>query len=161
MAHHYHGAPTLRSRQDRAQAPIDEDVIEIGYEPSGNQGESVDVVWAYDAEVAPVDGCDLADAQSLRRGYHRCVDGAQWQVSIPRDKLSDADPVRGSHGLDPECAGGEVAEEPHLRFHTETGTEQVDHLGEDERQDDQRAGMCFEQLQRRSMVGVVCVDIGI
>ncbi|BBX98455.1 hypothetical protein MLAC_37490 [Mycobacterium lacus] len=63
--------------------------------------------------------------------------------------------------LRPECAGGEVAEESHLRFHTETGTEQVDHLSDHERRDGQRAGMCFEQLQRRSMVGVVRVDIGI
>jgi len=125
-----------------------------------DQREGLHVVGAH-GEVPAVDGCNLSYAQSLGRGHDGCVDGAERQVAVPSDEFSDAHPISGSHRLDAEGAVCQVAEEAHFGFRTETGTEQVGHLGDDQRGDDQRPRMRFEELQRWRVVGIVGVDVRI
>lgn len=112
-------------------------------------------------EVDAVDGGNLSDAQSLGCGYDGCVDGAERQVAISNDEFSNAQPIGGSHRLNAEGAACQVPEEADLGFRTQTCSEQVGHLGDDERGDDQRARMCFEEFQRWPVVGIVSIDVRI
>lgn len=116
---------------------------------------------AYDGEVASVDGRNLVDKQSFCRGHNGCVHRTQRQISITCDKFGDSEPVRGSHRFDAECAVSEIAQESDLSVRAEASTQQVDHLGDDKRRDDQRAGMRLQQPERRSMMGIIGVDIRI
>jgi hypothetical protein len=63
-------------------------------------------------------------------------------------------------GLDDEI-GGKIAQEAHLGLPAEACGEQIADLGDDKRGDDQRAGVGFQQLQAGSMVGIVCVYVGV
>lgn len=74
-------------------------------------------------EVTTVDGRNLADAQPFCRGHYGSVYGAERQVSVPRDKFSDPQPISRSYRLDDERTVGQVAEESHLRFGTQPGAQ--------------------------------------
>jgi hypothetical protein len=117
------------------------------------------VAGTYDREVPPVDRRDFGDTETLGRGDDRRVDRAKRQVAIARDQLGDTDPVRCRHRLDLEGAGREIAEEADLGLGAEARRQQVDDLGDDQRWDDQRAGMGLQQLERRLMMSVVGVDV--
>ena len=68
-----------------------------------------------DAEVTSVDGRHLDDTEALRGRDHGGVDRPQRKVTVPRDELSDAQPVLSRYWFDGECARGEIPEEAHLR----------------------------------------------
>jgi hypothetical protein len=116
---------------------------------------------ANDAEVAAVEGRDLGGIEPLRCGDHRGVDGAEWQVAVFGDELSDTDGITGMQPLDREASAGEVAEEANLGLPAQPGCDQVDDLGDDERGEDERTWVGFEQLQAGGVVGVVGVDVGV
>lgn len=78
-----------------------------------------------------------------------------------RDELSDAQPIGGNHRLDAEGAVRKVPEETHLGFRAETGTDRVDHLGDDEHGHNQPARMRLEEFPRRRMGGFVGIDVRI
>lgn len=63
--------------------------------------------------------------------------------------------------LHPEAAAGEIAEEANLGLPSEPGPDQAGDLGDDERGEDERAWVGFEQLQAGRVVGVVCIDVGV
>jgi hypothetical protein len=105
------------------------------------------MVGAYDGEVAPVDSRNLGDAQALSRGDDRCIHGAQRQVAVARNQLSDPQPVRDRHRLNGERATGEIAEEADLGLCAQASREQRDHLGDDERWDDERTRVGLQQLE--------------
>lgn len=94
-----------------------------------------------DREVTAVDGRDIADTQPFCCGHHGGVYGAKRQVSVPRNKFSDPQPISRGHRFDGERPIGQVAEEPHLSFGAQPGAQQVDHFGDDECRDDQRTRM--------------------
>jgi len=116
---------------------------------------------ADDAEVATVEGRDFGGVEPLCRGDHRRVHGAEWQVAVLGDELGDADRVAGVQRLDREGADGEITEEANLRLPAEPGADQVDDLGDDERGEDERTCVGFEQLQAGGVMGVVGVDVGV
>jgi len=110
--------------------------------------------WRSTVAISPMfnrSAVATTDASTVPRG----------QVAVQGGQLNDAQPIGGNHGLDAERAACEVAEEAHFGFRTETITEQVGNLGDDEHGDDQRAGVRFEKLQRWHVVGVVGVDVRI
>lgn len=113
------------------------------------------------AEVASVDGRDLLDAETFGSGHDGGVDGTQRQVPVARDQFGNAQPVRCSNGLDGERPSCQVPEEADLRNGAESSRKQVDHLGDDQGGDDERAGMGFEKFQRGCVVRVVGVDVGV
>lgn len=76
-----------------------------------------------DGEVTAVDGRDLTDAQPFCCGHHGGVDGAKWQVSVARNKLSDPQPISRGNWFDGERTVGQVAEESHLRFGAQSGAQ--------------------------------------
>lgn len=132
-----------------------------GVENSWKKSEGLDVARTDDGEVPAVYGRDVTDAQPFCCGHHRGVDGAQRQVSVPCNKFSDPQPISRGYRLDDERTVGQVAEESHLRFGAQPGAEEVDHLGDDECRDDQRTRMSLQKLQRRRVVSIVGVDVGI
>jgi hypothetical protein len=134
-----------------------------GEEPphSRKQSERLDVVGTDDREVPPVDGRDLGHAQALGRGDDRRIDGAQRQIAVSRDQLGDPQPVRGGDRFDGECARRQVTQKADFRLCSEASRKQIDDPGDDERRDDKRAGVSFEQLERGVVVSVIGVDVGI
>ena len=63
--------------------------------------------------------------------------------------------------LEGEIAGREVSKESDFLLPTEASRDQIGHLGEDERRDDQWARVGLQELKARRMVGVVTVDVGV
>jgi hypothetical protein len=114
---------------------------------SGQQGQRFDVSWPYDAEVAAIDGGDVGDPESLGGGDRRRVDGAEREIAVEGDQLSDAEPVPRGHGFDREDPRGKVAEKTDLGLDAESGREQIRDLGDDQNRDDQGTRMCFEQVE--------------
>jgi len=76
-----------------------------------------------DGEVMAVDGRDLIDAQPFRCGHHGGIYGAKRQVSVPRNKLGDPQPISRCYRLDGERAIGQVTEESHFGFGAQSGTQ--------------------------------------
>lgn len=116
---------------------------------------------ADDIEVAAVERRHFGDVEPLGGGDHRGIDGAERQVAVLGDELGDADRVAGVQRLDREGAGGEITEEANLRLPAEPGADQVDDLGDDERGEDERTWVGFEQLQAGGVVGVVGINVGV
>jgi len=129
--------------------------------PSREEREGWDVSRANDREVMAVDSRDLGDAQALGRGDDRRIDRAQWQVAVARDEFGDPEPIHDRHGFDVECSTRDVAEEADLGFCTEASRKEVDDLGDDQRGDDEWAGMSLEEVEGNLVVGVVGVDVGV
>ena len=102
---------------------------------------------ADDGEVAPVQGRDLRYPQAFGRRDNGGIDRAQGKVAIPGDELGNPQPVLGSDRVDGESSGCEVAEEPDLGLRTEAGRKEVDHLGDDERWNDERSRMGLKQIE--------------
>jgi hypothetical protein len=94
-----------------------------------------------DGEVAEVDRGDLIHAEPLRARDHRGIDGTERKITVSADEVGNAQPVNGVNRLHVKGAGCHVAEEPQLGLCAETGGEQVDNLGNDQRGNDQRTGM--------------------
>jgi hypothetical protein len=115
----------------------------------------------HDGEVTAVQRRDFSDLEAFGRSDNGCIDGAERQVVILGNQLGDAQQVSRADWLKGEGTGGQVAKEADLRLPAEPCTEQVRDFGEDERRDDQRSGMRLQQLERRLVVGVVGVNIGV
>lgn len=62
-------------------------------------------------------------------------------------------------GLEDEDPRGEVGDESRLGLPADPRPEQVRDLGDDERRDDQRAGVRLEQLEACGVVRVVGIDV--
>jgi hypothetical protein len=116
---------------------------------------------ADDAEVAAVEGRDFGGVEPLRRSDHRGVDGAERQIAVFGDELGNADRVARVQRLDREAAAGEVAEEADLGLPAQARLDQVGDLGDDERGDDEWAGMGLQQLKAGGMMRVIGVDVGV
>ena len=76
-----------------------------------------------DREVTAIDGRDLTDAQPFCCGHHGGIDSAKWEVSVSRNKLSDPQPITRGYRLYGERTFGQVAEESHLSFGAQPGTQ--------------------------------------
>ncbi len=76
-----------------------------------------------DAEVAVVEGRDFGGIEPLRCGDHRGVDGAEWQVAVFGDELSDTDGITGMQPLDRKAAASEIAEEADLGLPAQAGSD--------------------------------------
>lgn len=117
------------------------------------------MVGAHDPEVAAVERRDLLDTTAFRCSDHRGVHAAERQVVIAADELGDPDQVGRIDGLKREAAGGQVSEEPNLRLPPQSGSEQIDDLGDDECRDEQWALVGLQQFPARRVVGIVAVDV--
>lgn len=116
---------------------------------------------AHHGEVATVEGGDLGDGESFGGGHDRSVDRAQRQVPVAGNQLCHAEPVGCDDGLDRERAGGQVPEEANLRTCPESGCEEVDHLGDDERRDDEGPCVGLEEVERGRVMRIVGVNVGV
>lgn len=112
-------------------------------------------------EVPSIHGGNLGNTQAFGGGHNGRIHGSQRQVTVASNQLSDTQPVPGHHGGNRESTTGQVPEEADLRAGAEPGRQQVDHLGDHQGRDDERAGMGLEKLQRSQMVRVVSVDVGV
>jgi hypothetical protein len=119
----------------------------------------VDVLWSDDAEVPTLDRRHVREVESLRGRNNRGIDRPQRKVAICGHELGYAQPVAGEHRLDGERAGRQVAEETHFGLDPQARREQVHHLCDDERWDDERPWVGLEQLERRRVVCIVGVDV--
>ena len=90
---------------------------------SQKESEGLDVARTDDCEVTAVDGCDLVDFQPFRCGHHGGVYGAKRQISVPRNKFGDPQPISRCYRLDDERTIGQVAEESHFSFGAQPGTQ--------------------------------------
>jgi len=111
--------------------------------------------------VAAVEGHELTLTKSFGGGDHRGVDRSQRQVSVGARQFSDPNPVGRENRFGDQVPGGEITEEPNLRFWTEPGPEQIHDLGNDEDGNDQRAGMGLQDLEAFPVMPVITVDVGI
>ena len=127
---------------------------------SGQQREARHVPRSYDAEVPPVECGDLAQAVAFGGCDDRCVDGAEGKVVVGRYELGHPERVRYMDGLHHEVRG-QVAEEPDLRLPRQAASDEMGHLAHDERWNDQRARVGFEQLQAGRVVSVIGVYVGV
>lgn len=116
---------------------------------------------AHDAEVSVGDGRDLGDLESFGCCHDRGIDGAEREVVVFGDELGDAQQIGGVNRFEREGARGEIAEESDFRAPAQPVRDQVGDLRKDERWDDQWAGVSFQQLKARGVVGVITIDIGI
>lgn len=114
-----------------------------------------------DAEVTSVEGGDLRDPEALGGSDDRRVDRPEREIAVGSDELGHPEPVARGHMVDGEGAARKVAEEPDLRFDAESRRQQIRDLGDDEARDDERTEVGLEQLETRSVVSVVGVDVGI
>lgn len=115
----------------------------------------------HDGEVPAVKGRDLIRIQAFCGRHDRGIDGSEWEIAITRDELCDAQPVSGRNRLDAERASGEIAKEADLGLRTKSCTEQVSDLGHHKHGDEERTGMVLEKVQRRDVIAVIGVDVGI
>lgn len=114
---------------------------------------------ANDPEVVTVDCRNLPEIQALSGGDDRRAHGAQGHVAVTGNKLRDPQPVGHGDRLDDEGATGEVAEETNLGRCAQAGREQVDHLRDDQRRNDERTRVRPQQLKAGIVVSIVCVDV--
>ena len=114
-----------------------------------------------DAEVAPVQCRNLVFVESFCGSYDRCIHAAEREIAVGAYELGNSKPVLGGDGVGDEVAGREVTEEADLRLDSEPGPQEVHHLGDDELGDQERSGVCFEQLEALVVVVVISVDVGI
>lgn len=128
---------------------------------AGEEIERLNVVRAYNGEVAAIECCHFGCAKALGGSDDRCVYGAKGKIVVARDQLCDSQDVLGVDRLQAHLAGREVAEESSLGLPTETTRDQVCDLGNDEGRDDQGAGMGLQQLKARLVMSVVAVHVGV
>jgi hypothetical protein len=114
---------------------------------------------SHDAEVPPVDGRDIADAEAFGSDDDRGVYGPERQVVVLRDKLDHAEWVCWVEGLKDEGTTAEVAEEAGLGLPAQSRSEQVCNLRNHEGGNDERPRVGFQQLEAGGMVRVVGVDV--
>ena len=108
-----------------------------------------------------IEGRHPCAPKTLSGSDDRSVDGSEREVAIPVNQLGDAQPVPGRHRLDDEVPGGKIAQEPDFRSRAQPRADQIGRLGHDERRHYERFGMVSEELQRRVVIAVVRVDIGV
>lgn len=111
--------------------------------------------------MPPVDCCDLGFAEALGCRDDRRVDRSERQVVVLRHQLDHAERVSRVDGFEHERAGGEIAEEAGFSLPAEARAEEVGDLGDDERGNDEGAGVRLQQFEARRMVRVVRVDVRI
>lgn len=104
---------------------------------------------------------DLGDAVAFSGCDDRGVDCPEGEVVVGGYELGDPQRVRGVDRLDDEVAGGQVAQEAHLGLPTEATGEEVGDLRDDERGNDQRPRVGFQQIQTGRVVGIVGVYVGV
>src|SRR5690242_13495997 len=121
----------------------------------------LNVARAHHSKVATVECRHFARAEALSCGDHRCVDGAKRKLVIARDQLRNAQDVRGLDRLQAHLAGSKVTEKSGLSLPAETTCDQVSDLCDDERGNDQRAGMSLQQLEARLVMSIVAVHVGV
>lgn len=119
------------------------------------------MVWPYDVEVPAVQSGDLVHTQSFGRRDDGGVHGAQWQIAVASNEFGDTQPVGGGHRLDGEHPRGQVTEETHLGFRAKTCAEQISHLGDDQNGNDQWPRVGLKKVQRRRVVGIIGIDVGV
>ncbi len=127
----------------------------------GQEGEGVDVTWSDHGEMASIRGGDVCQVPAFGCGDYRGVSSSQWQVSVFRDEFGDAEPIRRVDGLDHEQTLGQVSEEAHLGFGSESAGDEVCGFGDDEGRDDEGAAVCLEQFEAGFVVCIVGVDVGV
>ncbi len=104
---------------------------------------------------------DHREPKAFSRRHDRTIDRSQREVAILVHQFGDAEPVTCHHRLNAELASGEVTEESHFGICTESGPDEVDHLGDHKGGDDQWARMREQQFERFGVVTIVGVDVGI
>jgi hypothetical protein len=109
--------------------------------------------------VPPVERRDPRDPEPFGGADHRGIDHSESRVGVARDQLGDADPVRGSRRFDEERPGGEILEKAELDPGAEAALDEVRDLCEDERGNDQRAGIRAQELGTRDVVVICNVEI--
>lgn len=123
--------------------------------------ERVGVSRTDNREVPTVERRQLHEAESLCRSDDRGVHGTEGHVPIRGHELGDPDPVGRPNRFRDQVPCREVTKEPDLRLRTESGLEQIRHLGDNELWDDQRPGVTLEQGQAGFVVPIVLVDVGV
>ena len=108
---------------------------------SRDEFECVGVSGTDDGEVPAVECCDRGDSDSFSRCHDGTVDGPQRQVPIPTHQLGDTKPVTRHDWLDGELTPREITEEADLGVDAKSCSDEVGHLGDDERGNDEWAGM--------------------
>lgn len=103
--------------------------------------EAGGVGGANDREVPPINCRDLVDTETFSGGDYRCVDRSEREISILAHEFGDAYPVGGRHGFDRELACGEVTQKTHFCFRSESGSYEVNHLGDHQGWNDEWTGV--------------------
>lgn len=128
---------------------------------SRHQVERLRVEWSYRREVTPVEGGDAGDSESLGCGDDRCVHRSERKIAVLEYQFGHPDPIACYNRFDGELTRRQITEEPHFGLGTQPTADQVEDLGEDQGRNDQRAGVGQQEVERRRMVAVVGVDIGV
>ncbi len=124
------------------------------------QREAAHVTRLYHAEMPQVERCDFGELVPFGGCDDRGVDRPERQVVVPRYEFGHPQGICGVDGLEHEV-GREVAEESHLGLPGQASADQVGHLADDERRDEQRAWVGFQQFQAGGVVPVVGVYVGV
>ncbi len=128
---------------------------------SGQEIEAGDVSGANDREVPSIDCCNLVEIETFSGGYYRCVHRPKRQFPVLAHEFGDAQPVSCCHGIDRELARGQITQETHFCFRAESGSDEVDHLGDHQGWNDEGTGMGQQEIEGVMMVTVVGVDVGV
>lgn len=114
-----------------------------------------------DGEVTAIEGRDGRHVEPLGRGDHRRVNRSERKVRVLGHQFGDAQPVDWIDVERRQVPGREIAEELDLGGRTQARREQVSDLGDHQDRDQDRSRVISEEAQRRGMMGIVCVDIGV
>lgn len=80
---------------------------------------------------------------------------------VLRDEFGDSYEVTGVNWLEGEVARREVAKESGFCLPSQAACDQIGHLGQNQRRNDQRTRVGLQQLETCRVMSVVPVDVGI
>lgn len=103
----------------------------------------------------------LGEVEALCCGDDGRVNGSEREIPVEGDELGNPQPIASGDRLGEEAPRSEVTEEADFGVRSESGPDEVRHLGDDENGNEERARMLLEKLEALGMVAVVHVDVGV
>ncbi len=106
-----------------------------------------------------IEGRDFSDSTTFGSGDDRSIGGSERKVTVPGHQFCDPQPIIRVDRFGDQIALREVGEESDLRLEPQPGLEQICHLGDDQRRDEQWTGMGFKKFEARPVMLIVSIDV--
>ena len=110
-----------------------------------------------DREMPAIEGGDGASANSLACGDDRSVDRTKRKVSVGCQQPNDPKPIAWRNRLGHQLARRQVAEEAHLGVRTDSSSQQVGDLGDDQNRHQDWPRVALEKSPAPAVLGIISV----